>query len=97
MPHCEIKFYGGKDMQQTQKRVHHAEDGYRLLANAIVLQAAVDYRRILRRLVRHPNNHIILSEKQALERFFRSEWYDLLTNVDPELLLARLNEEVAKG
>ena len=68
-------------------------DPWHSLANAIVIQAAKDYRVALRRLRRNPNNKSALSEIVDLERFFRSEWYAALTNVPGELLIQTLKEE----
>jgi hypothetical protein len=33
---------------------------------------------------------------KALERFFRSEWFALLTNLDPEYLITELRKEKLK-
>lgn len=63
------------------------------LANAIVISAAKDYRAALRRLRRRPNSKTALSGIAELERFFRSDWYRTLTNVDGELLIQKLKEE----
>ena len=68
-------------------------DPWHSLANAIVIQAAKDYRVALCRLRRNPNNKSALSEIVDLERFFRSEWYAALTNVPGELLIQKLKEE----
>ena len=68
-------------------------DPWHSLANAIVIQAAKDYRVALRRLRRNPNNKSALSEIVDLERFFRSEWYAALTNVPGGLLIQKLKEE----
>lgn len=68
-------------------------DPWHSFANAIVIQAAKDYRVALRRLRRNPNNKSALSEIVDLERFFRSEWYAALTNVPGELLIQKLKEE----
>ena len=46
------------------------------LANAIVAQAAHDYE-----LTFTPNNKSI--DKEEVITFFRSDWYKLLTSVDP--------------
>ena len=56
---------------------------YENLANAIILKAVKDYRQTK-------------SERtQAeLERFFRSDWYHTLTNVDSEYLIGRLQAVV---
>ena len=58
---------------------------YEELANAIVLQAVKDYR---------------LTDDEAelaeIERFFRSDWFGVLTDVDPEYLIRRLRKEKDK-
>jgi hypothetical protein len=69
-------------------------DPYESLANAIILQAAKDYRNALKRLKKRPNREIDLYMKQEVEQFFRSDWYSCLTTVDPEILIRKLNEEV---
>ena len=55
---------------------------YENLANAIILQAAKDYR--------------LTDDEQQLqeiERFFRSGWFGVLSKVDPELLIKELRKE----
>lgn len=69
-------------------------EAYEKLANAIVILAAKDYRRTLRKFYRNRSNPDVLSEKYKLERFFKSEWFGVLTAVDPEMLMRRLQEEV---
>jgi len=55
---------------------------YEELANAIVLQAVKDYRL-----------HDDEQELASIERFFRSGWFGILTNVNPEMLIAKLRKE----
>ena len=50
-------------------------DCYQDLANAIILQAVKDYKKVLRRLARNPQNQDAQREKKGLERFFFSHWY----------------------
>lgn len=69
-------------------------DPYQNLANAIVLSAVKDYRAALKRLKRKPNNETAASERDDIERFFRSGYFSILTDVDPEYLIDRLNKEV---
>ena len=64
-----------------------------MLANAIVKQAAEEYRNARRILIRMPNAVTPKEKIQDVEKFFRSEWYQLLTSVDGEYLLRRLEEE----
>ena len=68
-------------------------DPWQSLANAIVISAAKDYRATLRRLRRNPKSKTALSEIADLERFFRSDWYAMLTNVPSEALIRKLKEE----
>lgn len=63
-------------------------DCYQDLANAIILQAVKDYKKVLRRLARNPQNQDAQREKKHLERFFFSQWYGVLTDLDPKLLIS---------
>ena len=66
------------------------EDPYENLANAIIVQAATDYRKALRQLRRNPNYASAAYTKGEVERFFRSQWFQMLTNADPEFLLEHI-------
>lgn len=67
-------------------------DGYQLLANAIVADAARDYRRTLRAAKR--GDDYFPSHLRSLKRFFRSSWYRMLTKVDAEYIMNRIEQEV---
>jgi len=68
-------------------------DAYEKLANAIIILAAKDYRKALKRLKRNPHNQAAQAEADSIERFFRSQWYEVLTDVPGELLIRKLREE----
>lgn len=61
-------------------------NGYKELANAIILQAAKDYRKALKYDAR--------GRKREIERFFRSEYFSTLTNISGEMLIQKLKAEV---
>ena len=65
--------------------------GYEDLANAIIIQAAKDYRCALQNLMKHPEDRGI--DKDKLEEFFNSEWYAALTDVDGSYLMRKIREE----
>lgn len=65
------------------------------LANAIILQAARDYRKVLSCLKMNPYSKMALSAKKEIECFFRSNWFAMMTNIDPEMLMKKLKAEVA--
>ena len=62
---------------------------YEELANAIVLQAAKDYRQALKK------GHCQI--QAGIERFFRSGWFGELTSLNAEYLIRRVNEEVQRN
>ena len=74
-----------------------AEDPYERLANAIVLQAVSDYRVALKKIKAHPKNREAISEALEIEKFFRSGWYSILTDVDGEYLTRRLQDEIRQS
>ena len=71
-----------------------AEEPYERLANAIILQAASDYRRDLKKLKKNPQNRDVMNEVLQIEMFFRSPWYQVLTTVDGEFLIQKLRKEI---
>ncbi len=74
-----------------------AEDPYERLANAIILQAVTDYRVALKKIKANPRNKEAINEALQIEKFFRSGWYSVLTSVDGEYLIKRLQEEVRQS
>ena len=74
-------------------------DPYQALANAIVELAVKDYRTALKYHYRHPDKKEYADEVDSLERFFRSGWYGMLTDLDSEYLMTSVRlmvrEEVA--
>jgi hypothetical protein len=74
-----------------------AEDPYERLTNAIILQAAFDYRVALKKIKARPKNREAIDEALRIERFFRSDWYQALTSVDGEYLIERLKDEVRQS
>ena len=67
---------------------------YKNLANAIVKNAALEYRNALKKLISDPWNEEAWYRKRQNERFFRSDWYKLLTSIKPEYLINRIQKEV---
>ena len=66
------------------------DEPYKNLANAIIVQAAKDYRKALRQLKRNPKYDAAKNTKNEVERFFHSEWFRFLTDADPDYLLDRI-------
>ena len=75
---------------------------YSNLANAIILRAIDDYRRSLERLnylLKTPefNGRRIVETKREIdeiEEFFRSEWYDEMTDISGEDVIRKIRKEV---
>lgn len=59
------------------------------LANAIVQKAADDYRQAVMAFLKSGDN----GNLTILRRFFRSGWYSVLTELDAEVLMNRIEQE----
>ena len=75
-------------MSNRKTEVHG--DPYENLANAIILRAVCDYQAALRRYRR---TFEVNDEMIRCEKFFRSSWYEVLTDVDGEYLIKKLRKE----
>ena len=67
---------------------------YQALANAIVELAVKDYKKALKQHFRFPDNKEFKQEVDNLERFFRSGWYGMLTDLDGEYLMTAVRRMV---
>lgn len=64
-------------------------DPYIDLALAIVAVAADDYRSALR-----SGNEKL---RKSIEDFFHSDWYSILVDLDPDILLDQISREITTG
>ncbi len=74
-----------------------SEDPYEALGNAIILQAVKDYRVALKRVRKNPQNRMAIDEALTIEKFFRGSLFGVITNVDPEFLIGKLQEEIRQS
>jgi hypothetical protein len=64
------------------------------LANAIILDAVEDYKRALTRLKNHPESKAMKRDVKEIEKFFYSDWFLMLTNLDPSYLTRKVKETI---
>ena len=70
------------------------DEGTRMLARAIIVSATDDYRR---RLKNQGNGRAEEPRLKAIENFFHSKWFSLLSgNMDPDYLIQRLRGEMRR-
>ena len=81
-------------MAKTHKRERVEDFDYERLAEQIIIRAARDYRNALKRLHRHPENPTALSTKKEVERFFLSKWFQVLSDVDSNVLIEGIKAKV---
>lgn len=93
MNRAEVNDFGNS---AVEKRSSILDSGWRVLADAIILKAVDDYRRLLRRQKKHPYNLDLDREVHRIERFFRSNWFGILCDLDGRKLLKDLRAEVHK-
>ena len=77
-----------------EKRSAMLGSGWRALADAIILQAAEDYRRLTQRIAKHPDELDNVSEMRRIERFLRSDWFGVLSDLDGRRLLRNLKADI---
>ena len=65
------------------------EANYEKLANAIILQAVKDFRPAYRRLRRHPEDKLAQDTVREITKFFCSDYFCALTDLDGPALLQR--------
>lgn len=68
-------------------------NGYEELANTIIINAVCDYRGAKKALARNPDNTLAQRQAGLCERFFLSDWFKILSNVDGEVVLEKLRKE----
>lgn len=69
-------------------------DGYTKLGNAIIIQAVKDYRDVLKKLNKNSENSMAKHMKRQIEDFFHFSLFGMITTMDPDMLIRKLNEEV---
>ena len=74
-----------------KKTANYNKEGFENLANAIILQVVKDYRKALSGCkVEKRDSKSVIAE---CERFFRSEWFRELTDVNGEYLITSIRKE----
>lgn len=68
--------------------------GYEALANAIIIQAAKDFRAAYKRMKRFPNDVRAQDEVRDITKFFCSGWFDALSDADGPTLLRKIKDEI---
>ena len=69
-------------------------DPYQALGNAVVLQAVKDYRDAVKKLSRGKKNTTAEQTKSECEKFFKSGYFNVFTELDGKALLSQLEKEV---
>lgn len=93
------------DMRTEGSITKQQIDPYELLANAVIVQAVSDYRMLRSGRIPTVSEEIqlnmkkkfevrmLLEQKEAVIKFFKSKWYADLTNLQSNVLVERLNSE----
>jgi hypothetical protein len=66
---------------------------YEALGNAIIMQAVIDYRKAGQLMAKGKEITACHKERKNIVKFINSEWFTVLTEVRPEILLKKLYEE----
>ena len=69
-------------------------ENYKNLANAIILQAVKDFKPAYRRLKKHLNDRLAQDTVREITRFFCSDYFCALSDLDGPALLNRIMREI---
>lgn len=69
-------------------------DPWQSLANAIIVQACVDYRTVCEMVKLKPRSKQWREERRKLLEFFKSEYCSLLSKVDVDMLIEKINKDI---
>ena len=67
---------------------------YKDLADAIIAEAFVDYRKLSLFLKKHPDNQLAHKELRRVKNFLLSERYKALTHIDPNYMIKKIDDFV---
>ena len=70
------------------------EENYKNLANAIILQAVKDFKPAYRRLKKYPNDRLAQDTVREITKFFCSQYFEALSELDGPALLNRIMREI---
>ena len=70
------------------------EENYQELARAVILQAVKDFRPAYRRLKRYPDDRQAQKTVREITRFFCSQYFEGLTDLDGPAMLHRIIKEI---
>ena len=72
------------------------EENYKALANAIILQAVKDFRVAYKQMRRYPErtDSPAANEVRSITRFFCSDYFQLLTDLDGSALLQKIIDDM---
>lgn len=70
---------------------------YEALANAIIVQAVLDYKAVFKILLKNPDDRMSQVEAKRIKQFFHSRWFRMLTSVDAEYLIRMIEDEAEDG
>jgi hypothetical protein len=67
--------------------------GWGEMTESLVLLAAEDYRKALKKLQKNPDNIKARETKEEIEDFFRHGWFREAYHIEPDYMIRKLKEE----
>ena len=67
--------------------------GWGEMTESLVLLAAEDYRKTLKKLQKNPDNIKARETKEEIEDFFRHGWFRKAYHIEPDYMIRKLKEE----
>ena len=70
------------------------DDPYKELAAAIIKSAVLDYERVYRHYLRRPDSQKAAEDVEREKKFFYSQWFEMLSDMDGPKLVSMIEMKV---
>jgi len=82
------------EVKELREEEYNILRGWGGMAESTVMQAAEDYRKALKKLLRKPDDMQARETKEENEDFFRHGWFRKAYHIEPDYMIRKLKEEI---
>lgn len=81
------------EFRKIMEKEYNILCGWGEMTESLVLLAAEDYRKALKKLQKNPDNIKARETKEEIEDFFRHGWFRKAYHIEPDYMIRKLKEE----
>ena len=82
------------EYREIEEKEYNILRGWSGMTESLVLLAAEDYRKALKKLRKKPDDTQARETKEEIEDFFRHGWFQKAYHIEPDYMIRKLKEEI---